>query len=224
MKFKRLKIREENGLMLIITIVTNLFIGIMSFASWLSMAVFTDGSGMLSAASFASLKFFTVLSNLLNGAAALSYVWQLACKHRVTVNMYRLKLAAVSAVGVTFLTVVVFLGPVFGYGSMFQGSNFWMHLVLPVISFLDFIFGERGYTLSGREMLWVTVPTLLYEIGYLLNIALHGIGAGPDANDFYGFLTWGAGVGAVIAAGMLLLTWGIALILQRLQRHKYITE
>ena len=45
-------------------------------------------------------------------------------------TVYQLKYAATVSVGLTFLTVMLFLGPRFGYGAMFQGVNLWFHLLM----------------------------------------------------------------------------------------------
>ncbi len=198
----------------------NLFIGIMSFGAWLMMAVFTEQTGALSAANFSNLKFFTVLSNLLNGVTALWYACVLLRGGNVSRRLSMARLTGTAVIGLTFLTVMGFLGPLFGYGSMFRGANLWMHLILPILTFFSFLLFENGAAFTVRETLKAAIPTLIYEIGYLLNIIVNGIGIWPDTNDFYGFLTWGYGVGVIIAFGMLLLTWGIAYLLQRLKRHK----
>ncbi len=221
----------------------NLFIGIVSFGAWIFMAVLSMEGDTLSSNGFSSLKYFTVLSNLFNGAVCLIYAYWLLRKSRITANRRLLKLMATAAVGLTFLTVMVFLGPLYGYGSMFLGANFWMHLTLPVMSFISFIFLENCQESGGsdsqnrdvqsgnfkegnvrasdiplKKTLITALPTFIYEIGYLGNIAINGIGEWPNRNDFYGFLLWGWGVGAVVVVVMLLVTWGIALVLRKAER------
>ncbi len=197
----------------IFVIVINLFVGLMSFGAWIFMALLTFENGMLTSQGFESLKYFTVLSNLLNGGVSLFYGIRLLAGKKITLRIRILKLAAAAAVGLTFLTIAAFLGPIYGYETMYNGSNFWMHLVLPVASMVSFMFLETDGRIPWSQTLFAMVPTVLYEIGYLTNIGLHGIGTWPETNDFYGFLNWGYGVGAVIAAAMLLVTWGIALMM-----------
>ncbi len=206
-----------------LTILVNLFIGIMSFGAWLGM-FFSAGDGTLSASGFTNLKYFTVLSNLFNGVAAVLYAECLLFGKRITPWLRTLKLTSTAAVGLTFVTVMGFLGPVYGYNTMFIGANFWLHLVLPVGSILSFIILERGVQLPFRYTLWAAVPVVLYEIGYLGNIALHGIGEWPDRNDFYGFLSWGNGVGAVFTIGIVLITWGIAAVLYRMGKVRKVNK
>ncbi len=196
-----------------LAVVCNLLIGIFSFGSWIAMAVLTGNGETLAENGWRSLKFFTVLSNLFNGGVSLLYVYWLLAGREITVRKKLLKLTAVTAVGLTFTTVLVFLGPLYGYGNMFLGSNLWMHLLLPLASFFSYIFPERGTDIPRRMLLWTGVPTVLYEIGYVLNMVLHGIGTWPDTNDFYGFMTWGYGPAAVIAVVVLCVTWLIAFLL-----------
>ncbi len=190
----------------------NLFVGVMSFGAWIGMALLS-GNGMLSEHGIPSLKFFTVLSNLFNGAICLFYAYRRIAGKKNTYWEQMLKLIGTTAVGLTFMTVMAFLGPLYGYPMMFKGSNFWLHLVLPVMSMLSFMLLEFEYKIPLRRTWIAILPTVAYEIGYLTNIGLNGIGIWPDTNDFYGFLSWGAAGGAVIAVTILLVTWGIALVL-----------
>ena len=68
----------------------------------------------LSARGFASLKYFTVDSNILVGIASLVFVLR-AVKGSAKRSTEVFKFTAASAVGVTFLTVLLFLGQMYGY-------------------------------------------------------------------------------------------------------------
>ncbi len=186
----------------------------MTFTAWLYMAVFSDGSSLLTAADFSSLKYFTVLSNLFNGMICLHYAGKYLAGRPLTGLDRILKLTGTTAVGVTFVTVVFFLGPLYGYWNMIQGANLWLHLILPLASFFTFIVLEDHSSIPPGYTAAAMIPTFLYGAGYLGNIFINGIGSWPDTNDFYGFLHWGSGVGALIAVAMLLGTWMIAMILR----------
>ncbi len=191
----------------------NAFIGVVTFAAWAQMA-FLTGDGTLSASGLTNLKFFTVLSNLFNGVVAFLYVYWVLRKKPMTQTRTTVKLMANAAVGLTFITVVVFLGPLYGYASMFLGANLWFHLLLPLASWVSFIFFEEQAKLPRKQARCAMIPVALYEVGYILNILINGIGEWPNRNDFYGFLLWGPGVGALFTIGMLLIAWGIALALR----------
>ncbi len=194
-------------------IAVNLFVGCMSFISWLYMTLRMD-NGILASSGWVSLRYFTVLSNLFNGLIALIYALWLIKGVRITTGKKTLKLTAVSAVGLTFITVMVFLGPLYGYGMMFEGANLWMHLILPVLSFISFIAFEREQRIPFYYTYFAGIPTFVYEVCYVGNIILNGKGSWPDTNDFYGFLSWGNAIGAVIACAVIFVTWLVAVILQ----------
>jgi small-conductance mechanosensitive channel len=197
-------------------IITNLFVGVMSFAAWLWMVFAVSHGGPLTEGGLFSLKFFTVLSNLFNGAVSIVFAVQLLRGKFVTRRMKTWRLTGVSAAGLTFTTVMLFLGPVFGFQYMFNGANFFLHFLLPVVSMLSFILLEREGRMPFRFTCWAMVPVLLYSAGYLSNILVQGVGDWPNRHDFYGFLLWGWPVGVCIAIGLTLVTWGLAIALRAL--------
>ena len=164
-------------------------------------------SGRLSATGIESLQYFTVLSNLLAGFSALAY---LLCRllNRGQRGTETLKHAAAAAVGLTMVTVFVFLGPLYGYASMFEGANLWLHLVIPVVALLEALFLAET-PLTRRESLWAVLPVLLYGVYYILRILLKA------GEDFYGFLLWGWPVGGVILLIILGVTYLISLGLRK---------
>lgn len=200
----------------IFAIILNLFLYVVSFAAWLSMVFQPGPGGALSAGGLYSLKYYTTLSNLFNGAVCLVYAAELPSRKEVGIRLRMWKLSSTAAVGLTFLTVIGFFGPVYGYGSMFLGSNFWLHLVLPLLSMLSFALLERGEKLPFWGTFWAVVPTLLYTAGYLGNVMLQGPGEWPDRHDFYGFLLWGWPIGIAIACALVLALWVLAVLLRQL--------
>lgn len=119
-----------------------------------------------------------------------------------------LKYAATVSVGITFLTVVVFLGPLYGYPEMFSGPNLWLHLVVPVAALVEsFLLCKTVF--SARDNVLALVPVVIYGTGYILNNVINGIGEWPDTNDWYSFLLWGYPVGIVIFVVICLVGWAI---------------
>ena len=197
-------------------VILNLFVGVMSYAAWLWMVFAVSHGGPLTAGGLFSLKFFTNLSNLFNGAVCLVFAVRLMGSGWITQRLKTWKLAGTAAAGLTFCTVMGFLGPVFGYQYMFNGPNFFLHFLLPVLSMLSFILLEREGTIPFRYTAWAVAPVALYAAGYLCNVLVQGVGDWPDRHDFYGFLLWGWPVGIAIAIGLMLFTWLLALLLRRL--------
>ncbi|MBQ9187786.1 MAG: hypothetical protein IJ138_00520, partial [Clostridia bacterium] len=83
--------------------------------AWATMAFRWDDSGAFSGMGLYSLRYFTVLSNLLAGLASLLMFIQLIRNKPLQRWLTILRLVASTGVLLTFLTVVLFLGPVFGY-------------------------------------------------------------------------------------------------------------
>ena len=208
----------------IVTILLNLFIAGVSIVSWLSMVFAISQNGPLTAGGLFSLKFFTVLSNLFNAAVCLAYAGALAARGRPSFRLRTWKLMGTAAVSLTFFTVMGFLGPVYGFGSMFVGSNFWLHLALPVLSMMSFVLLERDEPLPFRSTLWAVVPMLIYSVGYLGNVLIQGPGDWPNRHDFYGFLLWGWPIGIAIACGLALAIWIIAVLLRKLNGKRVRSE
>ena len=189
-------------------VIINIIIIISSLGAWLVM-VFSNG-GMLTDTGFRSLKYFTVLSNIFEGIA--SIVWINAVRKndgdrdaRIE-KAERLKYMAAVSVALTFMTVMFFLGPLYGYIAMLSGVNFFLHLVAPVLAIAECIF-LSGTIYTRRDNRLAVIPMLIYGTLYLANNLINGIGEWPDTNDWYGFLNWGLPIGLVIFAGLCLITW-----------------
>ena len=158
----------------IAALICNWTMGVIVFFNWGRMVFQRTDSGRLSAAGLHTLKYFTVLSNLLLGIAAFVYA---LCVLRILLGkaagipctVYQLKYAATVSVGLTFLTVMLFLGPRFGYGAMFQGVNLWFHLLIPLTAIASFWLLEPDGTLSLQDSMLAVLPMLLYAIGYIIS-------------------------------------------------------
>ena len=177
---------------------------------------------------FASLKFFTNLSNILVAIASFIMVifniksllkdrreypdWALILKYLATV-----------AVAVTFVTVVLFLGPGSiaegrSYFEMFAHNNFFLHFFTPVLAVVSFVLFEKIDYFQFRDALWGVLPVLLYAIVYFFMVVVVGTeyGGWPD---FYGFTFGGNFIAAVCSCIVMLSgTWGISLLIRYMQQ------
>ena len=208
----------------------NIVIAVAVPASWVWMALSSDGP--FAAAGFGSLKFYTVLSNWMAAFGAFAYV--IFAVRRFHFNRTRgklwptmdmdiphgiaaFKLVSCVCVMITFLTVMVFLGPMFGYAYMFLGANFWFHLTVPLLALFEvLLFREGAEDYGMADNLWCVVPTIFYGIGYFGNNFINGIGEGYETNDWYGFLLWGWPAGFGIFAFICLIAFLLGLILRKL--------
>ena len=215
--------REKRILRLII----NAVIVILVFGAWFQM-FFQFEDGVLSSWGLRSLKYFTVLSNLMEGIACI--VWLLAVwQNKRSTNQKsaaisrdgkgtdrislvfaeRLKYVGCVAVSLTFLTVMLFLGPVFGWTGIFAGANLWFHLVVPVIAILEFVFLEAK-PIRKKDNRLAVLPTLAYATAYLCNVLIRG----TEGNDWYGFVTWGLPIGLIFFLISCIVTYLIGLLLR----------
>lgn len=191
-----------------IRVVLNVLIVIMVFAAWAYMFLDTK-SGTLSSAGFYTLKYFTVLSNIAEGIA--SIIWLVTVFRKAELKTAeRIKYIASVSVGLTFMTVVFFLGPLYGFLSMYLGANFWFHLVVPVVAMVEYVLMTE-YSAERTDNLIAIVPMLIYGTAYLSNILLRG----REGNDWYGFINWGLPVGILIFGILCIVTYGIGLLLRK---------
>ena len=175
--------------------------------------------GALQSSGIENFKFYTVLTNAFCGIiASVFLVFRLLKKDTEKIRV--LKLAAVVGVAITFAVVAFMFGPLYGFLQFYKRGNLYFHLLLPVTAMIEFIVVRRK-KMPFRYAVFAAVPTLLYAIGYLLNILINGIGgAWPDTNDFYGFLSWGWPVGIAIFTGIPLTAFGVACIFRAISNKR----
>ena len=175
------------------------------------------GSGNMQVWGKYCFMFFTVDSNILAAAASiLLAVFQLHALAGGGGEAPRwamaLKFVGTVAVAVTFFTVVLFLGPVFGFRSMFVGSNFFMHLLSPLLAIFSCFLLEREPPLRFRCTFLGLLPTFVYGVVYIVMVVFRGLWM-----DFYGFNM--GGFWYVSAALMLAATYLLSLGLWGLRRR-----
>ena len=203
----------------IISLLLNLLIAILVLLAWLYMSLTVDRHGRFSAEGLWNLRYFTVISNVMQGIASLLTVPRLLRKKPLSQALVRFRFMATVSVSLTFFTVLLFLGPVFGFDGMYDGANFWLHLIVPVLAMVDFCAVDRNEKVQFKDTLFAILPILLYGFLYVGNIVVNGIGKGTDTNDWYGFAVWGPKSAAVVFVCMTVAAWLIA-VLMRLPRRR----
>jgi hypothetical protein len=194
-----------------IALLLNIMIVVFAVVGTILMLFFRGEDQTLQANGISNLKYFTVLSNEACGIVA---VVCLLRRLRGKRQPMLAKLTVAAAVGLTFLTIAAFLGPMYGMLKMYHGANFFFHLVLPLTAMAEFVLSSDEEEIPFGWTFFTMVPVLAYGAAYLTNILINGVGVWPDTNDFYGFVNWGLPVGIGIFAGILLATWGIACALR----------
>lgn len=165
------------------------------------------GDRFMAVAGFRCFRYFTIDSNVL---AAIACCAALPDKFRRVLGrpaalsrpLLLLKHAGTAAVTVTLLTVLFFLGPTMGYGSMFTGPSLWLHGVNPVLAILVFVLADGQGRLRLRDWPWGALPVLVYACFYVpLVVFMH---VWPD---FYGFNVgglWYVSAPVMLLAGCLI--------------------
>ena len=181
-----------------------------------------DSATGLTAKGFENLKFYTVLTNLSAGFVALytSVYYIESKKETVPAHILFLKLMSVAGVGLTFFVVALFLGPIYGHSILYRDANLYFHLILPLVSMIEFVFLYiPKESLTFKHTFLTMIPPSIYGLAYLLNIMINGKGEWPNTNDWYGFLNWGLGVGLLIFLFIVIASWGISCGLRALNKQ-----
>ena len=199
-----------------VRLIVNAILALTVFVVWI-LSFFFWRNATLGGSGWSDLKYFTVESNLLVGVVAIIYIIFRANNGDRAVPKWLslLKYLSATAVFVTFTVVVLFLGPLYGYGMMYYGSNLFFHLLIPLAAVAEEIF--FGEEISFRESFFALIPPVVYGIGYLTNCLVNGIGSWETVrNDWYSFLEWGYGVGIAIFFVIAAIAWGLGIALRSL--------
>ncbi len=200
-------------------IILNLIIVIFTVIGIILMLTSEAEEGALQSSGIENFKFYTVLTNVFCGiVASVFLVFKILKKDTEKIRV--LKLAAVVGVAITFAVVAFMFGPLYGFLQFYKRGNLYFHLLLPVTAMIEFIFVKRR-KIPFKFTVFAAIPTLIYGIGYLLNILINGIGGPwPDTNDFYGFLNWGWPVGIAIFTGIPLTAFAVACLFRLISNKR----
>ncbi len=155
------------------------------------ISYFFGNTGVLRDNGWDSFKFFTTDSNILSMVASIVMIIHeiqlLRGKNaRIPRGVILFKFVATVAVTVTFCTVMLFLGFIYGYGFLLSGTAFHMHLVGPLLALISFIMLENLGTIRFRESFLGIIPVTLYGAVYLTMVVVIGEKNGGWM-DFYAF-------------------------------------
>lgn len=190
-------------------VVFNIIIFVIILYSWLSMVFGRANSGFMSRG-LSSLKFFTILSNLLEALACLIWIYN---------RNEKIKYVATVSVTLTVMVTLLYLGPIFGYGMMFAGPNFWLHLAVPMTCLLEILlWNNEKYT--KKDNLVACLSLIIYGLFYIGNNLINGRGNWSNFNDWYGFLMWGYPVGLAIFIFLILFTYFIGYSIRKIKSIK----
>ena len=183
---------------------------------------------ILEASKVEMLKFFTVQSNIFVGIVSLVFAIKeiKIIKGKIkdlTVTDYIFKLMSTTAVGLTFLVVFAYLGPITdgGIPVMLKNSNLFFHLIIPVVSILNFVIFERTDKISYKKTVYGIIPTALYGIYYVANILIHAENGKVSVKyDWYWFVQNGIWTAFIVVPMLLGITYVISLAIWRVNKIK----
>lgn len=149
------------------------------------------GSGNMQVAGAQCFVFFTIDSNILAALASLCMcIFSIAHikgkKAEIPNRLSLFKFVGTTAVTVTLLTVIFFLGPTMGYGLMFAGSSLFLHLINPLLCIISYVCLENSKEQPTKYFLLGILPTAIYGVVYITMVVFL-----QKWQDFYGFNTGG---------------------------------
>ena len=212
-----------------ISIITNILIFAFTLFATVCLIIgfkFMGQFEVLSERNFKSFKYFTVDSNIFAGLISLAYViYKFTPKGKESEKLppafYILKLAATTGVTLTMMVTVFFLAPTSNgqFLRYFMNSNFFMHLITPLLCIISFIFFEAAEAKKLSVTIPGILPMLLYSFYYTPNILLHlDNGKVNPAYDWYHFLAGGLNTIWFVIPLLYLVTWIFAFALWALNK------
>ena len=181
------------------------------------IVMITIGSKALGETNITVFKYFTFQSNIFMGAVALVYaIYQLLIilnkRDKLPHVLLVFNYVGVTAVGLTFLIVIFFLAPGYGFDKMYNNANLFFHALVPIAAMINYMFLEKECSFKFLNTLFSIIPSLLYGIVYFIVVV--SLNAYGDINiDFYMFGANGPVIGAFnfIAVMSIAYCFGVAI-------------
>ncbi len=171
-------------------------------------------------------KFFTVDSNMFMGIVALLFAIKEIGVLRgnideIPAKYYVLKLMGTVAVGLTFFVVFAYLEFIVegGIALLLMNSNLFLHLIIPVLSILNFAIFEKIDKLKFKYTFFGLIPTMVYAIYYVTNVLIHmENGKVSPIYDWYWFVQNGVWTAFIVTPVILIITYIISLLLWKINK------
>ena len=205
----------KNDRRLIISFAINILVFLLFVTGTIIM--FTIGSGALTSKGFTVFKYFTFQSNIFMGAVAFIYGYYqwLILRKKIDKIPHVLGVfnhIAVTAVGLTFIIVILVLGPGYGYDKMYNNANLFFHALVPILAIVNYLFFEKETKIRFKETLYAMIPCTLYGIVYFIVVVSQNA-YGNLAIDFYNFGKDGPFIGALYFLAIIAISYIFGLFL-----------
>lgn len=163
---KKQRVIQWLSILLCITIIITTTTSVLSF--------FTNGGeGNMEGIGSTCFRYFTIDSNILMAISCLFWIPYLLFtfndRKKISMWIRLLLLSGTVSVTVTFVTVMVFLGPVLGYQAMLTGNNLFLHLINPLLALLLLLIAP-DIKLSWKFFPIGVVPVFIYGVIYLIMV------------------------------------------------------
>lgn len=164
------------------------------------IVMLTAGDGELAERNITVFKYFTFQSNVFMGIVAFVYGYYqllilLGKKDKMPHVLLVFNHVGATAVGLTFIIVILFLAPGYGFDKMYVGANLFFHALAPLFAMLNYLFFEKECKIKFFDTFFAMIPPVTYGIVYFIVVASQN-GYGDLKIDFYGFGAQGPLIGA----------------------------
>ena len=180
------------------------------------------GTGNMEVQGVKCFKFFTVDSNILMALFSIPVmIYEITnviySKNRMPKAVIVLKYIGTVAVMVTFLTTALFLPQFYDIKFLFEGINFYLHLICPLFAFVSFLV-ETQEEIKTRSIIFGTLPVIIYGAIYIYMVKFS-----LEWEDFYGFDINGLGIVSYLVMIVLTFILGFGVLkLHKLFKNKIV--
>ena len=162
-------------------------------------------------------RYFTVLANILTAAASsfiIPYAINGIRKQYFTYPKWLSMFHYSGTLCATFILMFVFffIAPLDKYFA-FGGSNFYLHIICPIMVLISYLFVESNYVYSNKDYLICLQSFILYSIVYLFNVVILTEDRG-GWEDLYKFNTFTPFYISILL--VLLLTCSLGFLIRKL--------
>ena len=184
--------------------------------------VLVRSTGVLEENTIAVFKYFTFQSNVFMGIVSAIYVYYqiLIIAKRIDKIPHVLSifnLVGVSSVALTFIIVLAFLAPGYGFDKMYTNANLFFHLLVPVVAMVNFMFYNRQEKYHFIQTLYTIIPSFIYGVIYFIIVA--SLNAYGDIKiDFYQFGKDGPFIGLLNFLAVMSISYVMTLIIYFVNR------
>lgn len=122
-----------------------------------------------------AFQYYTMDSNIFAAITSILLIFSLLSKKTVSEKIHNFRYYSTCCVTVTFIVVVAILVPLDGWHTLksrlFEGTDFWLHTVGPLLNIFSFLFLEKEVELQKKQTYYALIPTIIYAvIAIVLNL------------------------------------------------------